>query len=167
MKKALPYFILLLSLISCVEKEEINLPKELLGKWEKDFIIENESWKHTYEFKSNGAFESISWRDQQTEEAQPGVLSFSKGNYAQKDGKLILSEIRLFYTDDLNNPPGKLNLLKEQLEWVVPDETAEYSLEEDNNGLVLTFLGCNDVLIPRARIANCAPPFPIAYTRVE
>lgn len=166
MKKALLYFLLLLSFISCVEQDEMNIPRELLGKWEKEFTVENDSWRQVYEFKSNGTFESFNFRDLQTEEAQPGVLGYSKGSYAEKDGRIIFTSTRVFYAEDPMNPLGEINLLKEQLEWVVFDETAEFLLQEDNEVLVLTFLGCNDVLIPRARLANCAPPTPMAYTRV-
>ncbi len=167
MKKALLYSILALSFISCVEQDEVIIPRELAGKWEKEFIVEDDSWRHVYEFNSNGTYESLSLREIQTDELQPGILNFSKGNYFQRDGKLVLSEIRHFYAENHLNPPSEISLLKEQLEWVIADETAEFSLQEDNNVLVFTFLGCNDILIPRARLANCAPPSPMAYSRVN
>ncbi|RZS95062.1 hypothetical protein [Cecembia calidifontis] len=78
---------------------------------------------------------------------------------------MILPDIRSFIAEDASNPPSQTNLLKEQLEWIIPDEIAEFSLEENNTVLVLTFLGCNDVLIPRSS-ANCAPPMPVRYARV-
>ncbi|SMD42206.1 hypothetical protein SAMN00777080_0746 [Aquiflexum balticum DSM 16537] len=166
MKKALLYSILLLSVISCIEQEEVIIPGELEGKWEKEFSTEEDSWEHIFEFKSNGTYESISIRNIPTEELQPGILDYSKGNYSKIDGKLVLSSISHFYAENYLIPPSEIGLLKEQLEWVIPDEVAEFSLEEDNTILVVTFLGCNDVLDPRARIANCAPPTPMAYKRV-
>lgn len=167
MKKVLPYSLLLLLFISCVDQDEVIIPRQLEGKWEKEFVVEDDSWSHVYEFKSNGTYESLSLRAIQSEELQPGILSFSKGNYSIRDGKLVLSDIRHFYTENHLNPPSEISLLKEQLEWVISDETAEFSLQEDNHVLVLTFLGCNDILIPRARIANCMPPTPMAYLRVK
>jgi hypothetical protein len=167
MKKALLYSILVLLLISCVEQDEVLIPRDLLGKWEKEFIVEGDSWRNVYEFNSNGTYESFSLRDIQTEELQPGILSFSKGKYFQRDGKLVLSEIRHFYAENHLNPPSETSRLKEQIEWVIADNTAEFSLQENNNVLVLTFLGCNDILVPRARLANCAPPSPMSYSRVK
>jgi hypothetical protein len=165
MKKTLLCSILVLSFLSCVESEEVIIPKELAGKWEKEFNVEEDSWNVSYVFNTNGNFESFSVRTIQTQELQPGIIGYSKGKYSKREGNLILSNIRGFYAEDYSNPPSQISLLKEQLEWVIPDEIAEFSLEENDNILVLTFLGCNDVPTPRS-LANCAPPTPMAYTRV-
>lgn len=165
MKKALLYSIVLLFSFSCVESEEVIIPKELVGKWERDFTIEEDTYTVSFVFQTNGTYESFSVRTIQTEGLQPGYLGYSKGKYSKREGRLVISDIRSFYAEDNSNPPNQTNLLKEQLEWIIPDEIAEFSLEENNNLLVLTFLGCNDVRIPR-EMANCAPPTPVGYTRV-
>lgn len=167
MKKALLYCSVLLSIISCVEKEEVNIPRELVGKWEREIEApESGPTHHTFVFKSNGTYESFGVRNIPTEELQSGYLGYSTGNYSETEGNLLLSNTRSFYAEDLANPPSEIGLLKEQLEWVIFDEVAEFSFQENGSVLSLTFLGCNDVLTPRARMANCAPPSPIFYDRV-
>lgn len=165
MKKAILYSLLLLISFSCVESDEVIIPKELVGKWEKEFTFEEDTYTVSFVFQSNGRYESFAVRTIQTETLQPGILGHSKGNYSLREGRLVISDIRSFYAEDRSNPPSQTSLLKEQLEWIIPDEIAEFSLEENNNLLVLTFLGCNDVLIPR-ELANCLPPSPERYTRV-
>ncbi|WP_304518083.1 hypothetical protein [Cecembia rubra] len=165
MKKSLIYLFIIFNLFSCIDSEEAIIPKELVGKWEKDFNVEGDSWKVTFIFHSNGNYENFSTRTIQTEALQPGIMGYSLGNYSKREGRLVLSDIRSFYAEDLSNPPSQASLLKEQLEWIIPDEIAEFSLEQNNTLLMLTFLGCNDVLIPRS-LANCLPPTPVTYTRV-
>lgn len=166
MKKALVYCSVILSIFSCVEKEEVNIPKELVGKWEREIETpETGPTQHTFVFKSNGTYESFGVRNIPTEELQSGYLGYSTGNYSEIDGKLLLSNTRSFYAEDNANPPSEIGLLKEQLEWVIFDRVAEFSLQENGNMLSLTFLGCDDVPTPRARMSNCAPPSPILYDR--
>lgn len=165
MKKALLYSLLLLISFSCVESDDIIIPKELVGKWEKEFTFEEDTYTVSLLFLTNGTYESFAVRTIQTEALQPGILGHSKGKYSKREGRLVISDIRSFYAEDRSNPPSQISLLKEQLEWIIPDEIAEFSLEENNNLLVLIFLGCNDVLIPR-ELANCLPPTPESYTRV-
>jgi hypothetical protein len=165
MKKALLYFSLILSISSCVEKEELNIPKELVGTWEKEFETAADSWNHTLVFKFDGTYESFSYRSIQTSELQTGYLSHNIGDFSEIDGNLVLSNTRSFFAEDYSNPPSEIGLLKEQLEWVIPNQVAEFSLEANDTLLVLTFLGCNDVVFPTS-LANCAPPTPMAYNKV-
>lgn len=165
MKKALLYSLLFLIFFSCVESEEVIIPKELAGKWVTELNLEEDTWETFLEFKTNGSYEGFTVRNIQNDSLQPGILTFSKGKFSKREGNLILSSIRTFYAEDKSNPPSEIGLLKEQVEWLIPDEVAEFSLHENDQILILTFLGCKDVQIPR-NSANCAPPTPVTYTRV-
>ncbi|MCH7408658.1 hypothetical protein MM239_04570 [Belliella sp. DSM 111904] len=135
------------------------------GTWVHEFELENQTIESTFIFYSNGTFERHNDRTQGEGDYETGILSFSTGNYAFEDDKLVVSTQTAFNAEIYENPPATVEELVESHKFFIRTERVEITFEDNNKVMILLFSECHDMITGVLPI--CAVPTPMRYIRVE